>query len=94
MTTSEFAAAPVALNDASLWRTQAFLAGRWCHADSGATQPVTDPATGRQIGTVPGMGAAEARRAVAGAQAAQRRRSKASGVAPGEVAPQTDRSSG
>ena len=63
---------PIALKDPGLWRTQAFLAGSWADADDGATRDVTDPATGRKIGTVPGMGAAETRRAIDAAQVAQR----------------------
>ncbi len=58
------------LNNPSLLRQQAFLAGRWCDADSGATFAVTDPATGEVIGHVPDMGADETRRAIDAAQAA------------------------
>ncbi len=58
------------LNKPSLLRQQAFLAGRWCDADSGATFAVTDPATGEVIGHVPDMGADETRRAIDAAQAA------------------------
>jgi succinate-semialdehyde dehydrogenase/glutarate-semialdehyde dehydrogenase len=55
------------LKDASLLRQQAYLDGAWCDADAGATVSVTNPATGEQIGTVPKMGAAETRRAIAAA---------------------------
>ncbi len=58
------------LKNPSLLRQQAFLAGRWCDADSGATFAVTDPATGEVIGQVPDMGAHETRRAIDAAQAA------------------------
>ncbi len=58
------------LKNPSLLRQQAFLAGRWCDADSGATFAVTDPATGEVIGQVPDMGADETRRAIDAAQAA------------------------
>jgi succinate-semialdehyde dehydrogenase / glutarate-semialdehyde dehydrogenase len=58
------------LKSPSLLRQQAFLAGRWCDADSGATFAVTNPATGEVIGHVPDMGADETRRAVDAAQAA------------------------
>ena len=58
------------LNNPSLLRQQAFLAGRWCDADSGATFSVTNPATGEVIGHVPDMGADETRRAIDAAQAA------------------------
>ncbi|SPA40409.1 succinate-semialdehyde dehydrogenase I, NADP-dependent [Cupriavidus taiwanensis] len=59
------------LKDSGLLRAQAYIAGNWQDADSGATFTVTDPASGAMIGTVPGMGAAETRRAIDAAQAAQ-----------------------
>lgn len=58
------------LRDPSLLRQQAHLNGKWCDADDGTTVPVTNPATGEQIGTVPRMGAAETRRAIEAADAA------------------------
>ncbi|MEV4782994.1 NAD-dependent succinate-semialdehyde dehydrogenase [Burkholderia sp. LMU1-1-1.1] len=58
------------LNDPSLFRQQALLDGRWCDADDGRTCPVTNPATGELLGTVPNMGAAETARAIAAAEAA------------------------
>ncbi|WP_197388127.1 NAD-dependent succinate-semialdehyde dehydrogenase [Ralstonia pseudosolanacearum] len=72
MTRTDLPPAPITLNDPALWRTQAFLAGAWADADDGGTRDVTDPATGRVIGTVPAMGAAETRRAIEAAQTAQR----------------------
>ncbi len=59
------------LKDSGLLRAQAYLAGNWQDADSGATFAVTDPASGALIGTVPDMGAAETRRAIDAAQSAQ-----------------------
>ncbi|SOY80742.1 succinate-semialdehyde dehydrogenase I, NADP-dependent [Cupriavidus taiwanensis] len=59
------------LKDTGLLRAQAYIAGNWQDADSGATFAVTDPASGALIGTVPGMGATETRRAIDAAQAAQ-----------------------
>ncbi|WP_066459060.1 NADP-dependent succinate-semialdehyde dehydrogenase [Castellaniella caeni] len=53
-----------------LLRQQAYVNGQWCAADSTETIPVTNPATGETIGTVPNMRAAETRRAIEGAQAA------------------------
>jgi succinate-semialdehyde dehydrogenase/glutarate-semialdehyde dehydrogenase len=53
-----------------LVRRQAYVAGAWIDADSGATFPVVDPATGDVIAEVPRMGAAETRRAVAAADEA------------------------
>jgi succinate-semialdehyde dehydrogenase / glutarate-semialdehyde dehydrogenase len=58
------------LKDPSLLRQQCFLNGQWCDADGGETCAVTNPATGEKIGTVPKMGAAETRRAIAAADAA------------------------
>ena len=55
------------LKDPSLLRQQAYLNGQWCNADNGETCAVTNPATGETIGTVPNMGAAETRRAIAAA---------------------------
>src|ERR1019366_5580430 len=60
------------LKDASLLRQQAYLNGQWCDADNGETCAVTNPATGEVIGTVPQMGAAETRRAIAAADSAWR----------------------
>ena len=56
------------LQDADLMRHQAYLGGRWCDADSGATFDVTNPATGETLGTVPYMGSAETRRAIEAAK--------------------------
>jgi succinate-semialdehyde dehydrogenase/glutarate-semialdehyde dehydrogenase len=60
----------ISLKDPKLFREQCYIDGAWSAADSGKTFPVTDPATGGQLGTVPGMGAAETRRAIAAADAA------------------------
>ena len=65
--------APIAslkLKDPKLFRQQCYLAGEWVNADSGKTVPVTNPATGEILGTVPNMGAAETRRAIEAANAA------------------------
>jgi succinate-semialdehyde dehydrogenase / glutarate-semialdehyde dehydrogenase len=58
------------LEDGDLLRTRCYIDGRWVPADSGATVEVTNPATGRTIGTVPRAGAAETRRAIEAAAAA------------------------
>jgi succinate-semialdehyde dehydrogenase / glutarate-semialdehyde dehydrogenase len=55
------------LKDPSLLRQQAYLNGQWCDADDGSNFAVTNPATGETIGTVPNMGAAETKRAIAAA---------------------------
>jgi succinate-semialdehyde dehydrogenase/glutarate-semialdehyde dehydrogenase len=54
-----------------LLREQAYIDGAWLDADNGATIEVTDPATGERLGSVPKMGAAETRRAIEAAAAAQ-----------------------
>jgi len=46
------------------------IGGEWVGADSGKTIEVTDPSTGEVIGTVPGAGRAETRRAIEAAAAA------------------------
>ncbi|MEM5328673.1 NADP-dependent succinate-semialdehyde dehydrogenase [Paraburkholderia sp. JHI2823] len=58
------------LKDASLLQHNAFINGEWQGAEDGATLEVRNPATGALIGTVPRMGAAETRRAIAAANAA------------------------
>ena len=50
---------------------RALIGGEWVEADNGATHGVINPATREMIGTVPVMGAAETRRAIAAAAAAQ-----------------------
>ncbi len=60
------------LKDPSLFRQQAYLAGAWVDADSGATVAVTNPANGERLGTVPMCGTAETVRAIAAADVAQR----------------------
>jgi succinate-semialdehyde dehydrogenase/glutarate-semialdehyde dehydrogenase len=58
------------LKDPALLRQQAYINGEWLDADNGATLAVTNPATGEQLGTIPLMGAAETKRAIAAANAA------------------------
>ena len=64
---------PVAslLSDPSLLRMQCPIGDGWHDADAGATCEVTDPASGRVLGTVPDMGAAETRRAIEAAATAE-----------------------
>ena len=61
----------IKLNDSTLFRQQAYVDGAWCAADSQQTLAVNDPATGDKLGTIPNMGAAETRRAIAAAHLAQ-----------------------
>ena len=56
------------LKDSKLLRQQCFIDGAWCDADQGGKLPVTNPATGETLGTIPNMGAAETRRAIEAAQ--------------------------
>jgi succinate-semialdehyde dehydrogenase/glutarate-semialdehyde dehydrogenase len=58
------------LSDSSLLRQQCHVNGLWVNATSGATAPVTNPATGEVIGSVPKMNAADTRRAIEAAHAA------------------------
>ncbi|SFB24300.1 succinate-semialdehyde dehydrogenase / glutarate-semialdehyde dehydrogenase [Collimonas sp. OK607] len=60
------------LKDPSLFRQQAYINGEWCNADKGGSHAVTNPATGETIGSVPLMGAAETKRAIAAANDAWR----------------------
>ncbi|BDU77775.1 NAD-dependent succinate-semialdehyde dehydrogenase [Mesoterricola sediminis] len=56
-----------ALKDPGLLRSQAWINGRWV---DGEPLEVRDPATGARVGSVPALGAAEAREAVEAAAAA------------------------
>ena len=58
------------LKDSTLLRQQCYIDGQWLDARSGGTRPVTNPATGAVIGTVPFMGADETRAAIEAAAAA------------------------
>ncbi|WP_236172095.1 NADP-dependent succinate-semialdehyde dehydrogenase [Pseudomonas pseudonitroreducens] len=58
------------LNDAKLFRQQAYIDGSWVDADNGKTINVNNPATNEIIGTVPKMGADETRRAIEAADKA------------------------
>ena len=58
------------LNDSSLFRQQAHIDGAWVDADSGQSIPVSNPATGEILGSVPKMGVAETRRAIEAANRA------------------------
>lgn len=61
----------VTLDNRRLYRQEAFIAGTWREASSGKTIAVTDPASGRSLGSVPDLGAEEVSEAVAAAHAAQ-----------------------
>jgi len=55
------------LKDSSLLRQQCYVNGAWVDAMGGAKLPVTNPATGEQLGTVPAINAAGAEAAVTAA---------------------------
>ena len=62
--------AVVSLKDAKLFRDRAYVDGAWVDADSGGRFDVDNPGDGSIIGSVPDMGGAEAKRAIAAANAA------------------------
>ena len=51
------------LRDEKLFRQQCYIDGAWVDALNRGTIPVTNPATGETLGTVPRMGAEETRQA-------------------------------
>ncbi|HCA5349531.1 TPA: NAD-dependent succinate-semialdehyde dehydrogenase [Acinetobacter baumannii] len=58
------------LQSTELFQQQAYINGQWLAGQSNATVPVSNPATGEEIGTIPNMGAAEATQAVEAAYTA------------------------
>jgi succinate-semialdehyde dehydrogenase/glutarate-semialdehyde dehydrogenase len=58
------------LQDRTLFKEQAFIAGKWEDAENGATIDVFDPATGKRIGAVPNCGTNETRHAIEAADRA------------------------
>ncbi|MFW2172099.1 NAD-dependent succinate-semialdehyde dehydrogenase [Acinetobacter guillouiae] len=52
------------LQGSPLFQQRGWVNGQWINAQSNATVPVTNPATGEEIGLIPNMGAAEASLAV------------------------------
>ncbi len=61
----------ISLTDKNLLKTGAYINGQWVASDQGDTLAVTNPATGEVIAHVASCGAAETRRAIEAAQAAQ-----------------------
>jgi len=59
------------ISDQGLFRTQAYIDGRWADADSGETLPVLNPANGETVAEVAKCGTAETRRAIEAAERAQ-----------------------
>ncbi len=60
----------IKLKDQKLFRQQCYIDGQWMDADGKQTIPVSNPATGASIGSIPKMGAGEARRAIEAADKA------------------------
>jgi succinate-semialdehyde dehydrogenase/glutarate-semialdehyde dehydrogenase len=60
----------ITLTDSKLFRQACYVDGAWITAHSGATVAVDNPATGDIVGTVPKLGAAETRDAIAAADRA------------------------
>jgi succinate-semialdehyde dehydrogenase/glutarate-semialdehyde dehydrogenase len=58
------------LQDERLFRQRCYIDGEWVDALNRGTIPVTNPATGETLGTVPRMGAEETRRAIEAADRA------------------------
>jgi succinate-semialdehyde dehydrogenase / glutarate-semialdehyde dehydrogenase len=58
------------LKDPKLLRELCFIDGAWMGADNGGALDVKNPATAAKLGSIPNMGAAETRRAIAAAAAA------------------------
>src|SRR5438132_14062637 len=57
------------LKDPKLFRDRAYVDGAWGEADSRKRIDVDNPADGAIIGSIPEMGAAETKRAIAAAEA-------------------------
>src|SRR5271169_7191191 len=62
--------AAMKLQDEKLFRQQCYVNGEWVGALNRGTIPVTNPATGETLGTVPRMGAEETRQAIEAADRA------------------------
>ncbi len=60
------------LKDATLFRQAALVGGEWIEAHPSNAIKVDNPATGEIIGLVPNLGAAETKKAIAAAEAAQK----------------------
>ncbi|MFO8084222.1 MAG: NAD-dependent succinate-semialdehyde dehydrogenase [Desulfobacterales bacterium] len=60
----------IKLNDQHLLKYRAFINNTWTDAQTGAQIPVTNPATGNNIGTVPDLGTEETRWAIDAANTA------------------------
>jgi succinate-semialdehyde dehydrogenase/glutarate-semialdehyde dehydrogenase len=61
---------PLSLSDSTLFRTECYVNGQWCSAESSARLAIKNPATGDVIAEVAKVGAEETRRAIESAEAA------------------------
>ncbi len=60
----------IGMKDASLFRQQVYINGKWSDADNGESNEITNPSNGQLIGIVPNCGSAEAKRAIESANTA------------------------
>ena len=60
----------LSLSDSTLFRTECYINGQWCSAESSARLAIKNPATGDVIAEVAKVGAEETRRAIEGAETA------------------------
>ena len=58
------------LTDPTLLKTQSYIDGKWCDADSGAQLDVTNPSTGELVAKVADLGGVETARAIEAAERA------------------------
>ncbi len=58
------------IKDDDLFRQQCYINGEWMDAGTGETFPVTDPANGAQIGSMPALGKEDVQKAIEAADAA------------------------
>ncbi|MEJ5977636.1 NAD-dependent succinate-semialdehyde dehydrogenase [Novosphingobium sp. PS1R-30] len=58
------------MNYTDFLKQQCYIDGKWCDADAGGTIEVTDPGSGKVLGTIPKMGTDETHRAIEAAEAA------------------------
>ena len=45
----------IGMKDATLFRQQVYIDGKWADADSGESTEITNPANGNVLGTVPNL---------------------------------------
>lgn len=64
------AALPIKLDNPALWRTQAYIDGKWVDAPQNAVFAVDNPATGQTIAQVANLGSEQAQQAISAANSA------------------------